>query len=166
MYRSFFRIAVVQAFRYKEQTIIKILGLATGIAICLLIFLIVRFETSFDNFHPNRNHIYRVVSVFKTADGIDYENGVPFPTAPTLRRDYPQLKQVASILSLGGDGQITIPSMNKMFREKTGVLYAEPQFFEMFGFKWLSGDKATALNEPNTVILTHVLQTNISAAGL
>src|SRR5664279_2803136 len=154
MYWSFFRIAIVQAFRYKEQTIIKILGLAVGIAICLFIFLIVRFESSFDNFHPNRNHIYRVVSVFRTPEAIDYENGVPFPTAPALRRDYPQLKQVASILSLGGDGQITISSTNKMFREKTGVLYAEPQFFEMFGFKWLSGDKATALNEPNTVILT------------
>jgi len=154
MYWNFFRIAIVQAFRCKEQTIIKILGLAVGIAICLFIFLIVRFESSFDNFHPNRNHIYRVVSVFKTPEGIDYETGVPFPTAPTLRHDYPQLKQVASILSLGGDGQITITSTNKMFREKSGVLYAEPQFFEMFGFKWLSGEKATALNEPNTVILT------------
>jgi putative ABC transport system permease protein len=85
MHWSFFRIATVQAFRYKEQAIIKILGLVVGIAICLLIFLIVRFETGFDDFHPNRDHIYRVVSVFKTPEGIDYETGVPFPTAPTLR---------------------------------------------------------------------------------
>lgn len=151
---SFFRIAVRQASRHKEQVIIKILGLAVGIATCLLIFLVIRYETSFDDFHPERNHIYRVVSVFRTPEGIGYENGVPFPTASTLRHDYPQLKQVASIVSLGGDGQITIPSSNKMFREKTGVLYAEPQFFSMFGFKWLAGDRATALKEPNTVLLT------------
>lgn len=154
---NFLRIALRQAIRQQEHTIIKILGLAVGIAVCLLIFLVVRFETSFDDFHPMREHIYRVVSVFKTPLGIGYESGVPFPTAPTLRRDYPQLRQVASIMSLGGDGQITVPDKGKddaKFREESGILYAEPQFFDMFAFRWLTGDKATALNEPNTVLLT------------
>ena len=154
MRRNFFRIAIRQVNTHKTQAIIKILGLSVGIATCLLVFLVIRFETSFDDFHPGREHIYRVVSAFHTPAGTAYESGVPFPTAPTLRRDYPQLKQVASILSLGGDGQFTIPSSNKMFREKTGVLYAEPQFFDMFAFKWLAGDKTTALNEPNTILLT------------
>ena len=160
---NFFRLTFRQAIRQKEQTIIKILGLAVGTAVCLLIFLIVRFETSFDDFHPSRDHIYRVVSVFKTPLGIGYEPGVPFPTAPALRRDYPQLKQVASILSLGGDGLITVETNNNKdntnkdntkFREETGILYAEPQFFDMFAFRWLAGDKTTALNDPNTVLLT------------
>lgn len=160
---NFFRLTFRQAIRQKEQTIIKILGLAVGTAVCLLIFLIVRFETSFDDFHPSRDHIYRVVSVFKTPLGIGYEPGVPFPTAPALRRDYPQLKQVASILSLGGDGLITVETNNNKdntnkdntkFREESGILYAEPQFFDMFAFRWLAGDKTTALNDPNTVLLT------------
>ena len=160
---NFFRLTFRQAIRQKEQTIIKILGLAVGTAVCLLIFLIVRFETSFDDFHPSRDHIYRVVSVFKTPLGTGYEPGVPFPTAPALRRDYPQLKQVASILSLGGDGLITVETNsnkdntnkdNTKFREESGILYAEPQFFDMFAFRWLAGDKTTALNDPNTVLLT------------
>ncbi|HEX3933775.1 MAG TPA: ABC transporter permease, partial [Puia sp.] len=155
---NFFRIAFRQAILQKEQTIIKILGLAVGIAVCLLIFLVVRFETSFDDFHPMRDHIYRVVSVFKTPQGIAYESGVPFPTGPALRHDYPQLTQVASILSLGGDGLITtLNNSNKdntKFREESGILYAEPQFFDMFAFRWLAGDKTTALNDPNTVLLT------------
>ena len=107
---SIFRIAFRQAVRNKEQTVIKIAGLAVGIAVCLVIFLVVRFETSFDDFHPSRDHIYRVVSAFRTPQGISYESGVPFPTAPALRHDYPQLKNVASILSLGGDGLITLGS--------------------------------------------------------
>ena len=158
MHWNFFRIAFRQAIRQKEQTIVKILGLAVGTAVCLLIFLVVRFETSFDDFHPMRDQIYRVVSVFKSPQGIAYEPGVPFPTGPALRRDYPQLLQVASILSLGGDGLITTGNNSNKgdskFREESGILYAEPQFFDMFAFHWLAGDKTTALNEPNTVLLT------------
>jgi putative ABC transport system permease protein len=150
---NIFRIAIRQALRTKEQTIIKILGLAVGIAVCGVIFLVVRFETSFDNFHPSRDKIYRVVTVTTTPQGIGYESGVPFPTAPALRHDYPQLKNVACILSLGGDGLITVDN-NKKFRETSSILYAEPQFFDMFAFHWLAGDKAKALTEPNTVVMT------------
>lgn len=153
---NIFKSAARQATRHKEQTLIKILGLAVGIAVCLLIFFVVRFKTSFDDFHPQREHIYRVVSVFHTPEGIGYESGVPFPTAGALRRDYPQLKSVACILSLGGDGLIQLASGDK-FRETSGILYAEPQFFDMFAFPWLAGDKKTALNEPNTVILTRTM---------
>ncbi|MFI5192635.1 MAG: FtsX-like permease family protein [Chitinophagales bacterium] len=154
------RIALRNLTSRKGYAIINILGLATGIAVCLLIFLVIRFETSFDDFHKQRDHIYRVVSVFKTAEGIDYESGVPFPTAQALRHDYPQLKNVASILSLGGSGQISIPDDRrdshtvKRFKEETGVLYAEPEFFSMFDFKWLVGGKLAALHDPNTVVLT------------
>jgi putative ABC transport system permease protein len=105
---NFLTIAFRQANRNKEQAIIKILGLAVGIAVCLMIFLVIRFETSFDAFHPGRDRIYRVVSVFKNPEGVSYENGVPFPTAATLRHDYPQLTNIASILSLGGNGQISV----------------------------------------------------------
>ncbi|HZK65479.1 MAG TPA: ABC transporter permease, partial [Puia sp.] len=160
MLKNHLRIALRNLTSRKGYAIINILGLATGIAVCLLIFLVIRFETSFDDFHKQRDHIYRVVSVFKTTEGIDYESGVPFPTAQALRHDYPQLKNVASILSLGGSGLISIPDdqhdsrATKRFKEETGVLYAEPEFFSMFDFKWLAGDKLAALHDPNTVVLT------------
>jgi putative ABC transport system permease protein len=157
---NFLTIAFRQANRNKEQAIIKILGLSVGIAVCITIFLVIRYETSFDDFHPMRDRIYRVVSVSKNPDGISYDNGVPFPTAPTLRRDYPQLKNVACILSLGGNRQIGVMDAatgnhtDQKYREESGILYAEPQFFDMFAFKWLAGDKPTALKDPNSVLLT------------
>jgi putative ABC transport system permease protein len=160
MLRNYFRIAIRNVSTNKGYSIINILGLAIGITVCLLIFLVIRFETSFDNFHSRKDHIYRVVSVFKTPVGIDYESGVAFPTAPALRLDYPQLKNVASILSLGGGEQInSLDNMNeahplKMFKEPYGVFYAEPQFFDIFDFNWMAGDKQTALQDPNTVLLT------------
>jgi len=160
---NFLTIAFRQASRNKEQAIIKILGLAVGIAVCIMIFLVIRFETSFDDFHPMRDRIFRVVTVNKNPDGISFDNGVPFPTAPTLRRDYPQLTNVACILSLGGNGQISVMDAatgghaDQKYREESGILYAEPQFFDMFAFKWLAGDKPTALKDPNTVLLTRTM---------
>jgi putative ABC transport system permease protein len=160
MLKNYLTIAFRNLRSKKGYAFINVLGLAIGITVCLLIFLVIRFETSFDNFHSKRDHIYRVVSVFKTSAGIDYEPGVAFPTGPALRLDYPQLKDVASILSLGGGEQInSLDNMNdahplKMFKEPYGVFYAEPQFFDIFDFKWLAGDKRTALQDPNTVLLT------------
>jgi len=160
MLKNYFKISFRNLTSNKGYAVINILGLSVGITVCLLIFLVIRFETSFDNFHSKKDHIYRVVSVFKTPAGLDYEPGVAFPTAPALRLDYPQLKNVASILSLGGGEQInSLNNLNdahplKMFKEPYGVFYAEPQFFDVFDFTWLAGDKRTALLDPNTVLLT------------
>jgi putative ABC transport system permease protein len=160
MLRNYFRVALRSLSRNKEYSLINIGGLATGIAVCLLIFLVVRNESSFDDFHTKRDHIYRVVTLDKEPQGLDYEPGVPFPTAAALRHDFPQLPAVASILSLGGDGQVNVldnagdTHSDKKFMEESGILYAEPQFFGIFDFKWLAGDKTTALTEPNTVVLT------------
>jgi len=169
MLSNHLKLAFRNANRQKGYSITNILGLAAGMAVCLLIFLVVRFETSFDRFHLKKDHIYRVVSLFKEPQGDDYEGGVPFPTAPALRQDYPQLKNVADILSLGGDGQISVPDSNdathplhqfrplRIFKEETGILYSEPQFFGIFDFQWLAGDKSTALKDPNTVVLTQTI---------
>jgi ABC-type antimicrobial peptide transport system permease subunit len=140
--------------RNKSYTAINIVGLAIGIAACLLIFLVIHFETSFDNFHKKKDQIYRIVTVSKTPDGNDYGTGVPWPVTPAMRVDYPQLL-VASIFENGG--QISVLNNNaqtiKKFSEDK-VYFIEPQFFEIFDYEWLAGDKNTALNEPNTAVLT------------
>ncbi|MHA4812661.1 ABC transporter permease [Flavitalea flava] len=159
MLRNYIRAISRNLGRNKGYSVINILGLAAGIAVSLLIFLVIRFETSFDNFHAKKDSIYRVVSIFTTPAGLDYESGVPFPTATALRQDYPQLTRVASILSVGGGGQISPidgqgKATSKIFKEETGILYAESQFFDIFDFPWMAGDKTTALKDPNTVLLT------------
>jgi len=140
----------------KSYATLNVVGLAVGVAACLLIFLIIKYETSFDTFHAKKDHTYRVMSVQYNPDGIDYESGVPFPTGASLRLDFPQLKQVASIIKADG----TLLSFNddktnsiKKFKEDD-TYYTEPQFFNVFDFTWLAGDKKTALNDPNTVVLT------------
>ncbi len=132
------------------------IGLAVGIAACLLIFLLVQYETSFDNFHKNKESIYRVVAAIKTRNGMHYSQGSAFPVAEALRIDYPQLEHVARIY--GRDNQqITLlnDKANAPERKfKENVFFAEPEFFDIFNFPFLAGDSKTALSEINTAVIT------------
>lgn len=157
MIRNYFKTAFRNLLRNKSYTAINIVGLAVGIAACLLIFLVIQFETSFDDFHNNKDRIYRVASEFKRPEGTFYSRGSAFPVAQGLRMDYPQLENVARINSAQGD-QITIMSDKSDATEKkfldNGLFFAEPQFFEIFNFPFLAGDPKTALSEPYTAVLT------------
>jgi putative ABC transport system permease protein len=157
MFKNYFKTAIRNLKRYKGYAFINILGLAVGIAACLLIFLVIQFETSFDNFHPNSKNIYRVVSEFNNPDGKDYSSGVPFPVAPALRLDFPQLKRVGATMAEDNE-MITVPQEGnqppKKFKEERGIFFAEPEVFGIFNFPLLAGDIKSALKEPNAALLT------------
>ena len=154
MFKNYFKTAFRNLKRNKSYAFINTLGLAVGIGTCFLIFLIVQFESSFDDFHPKKNSIYRVGSVFHNDDGIDYSDGVGFPVSKGLRIDFPQLKEVASIDKEGG--QITVEGKAGELKklQEDNFYYAEPDFFEMFNFGWLAGDPKTSLNNPNDAVIT------------
>ena len=139
--------------RNKSFAIINVLGLAVGIAASLLIFLVVGFETSYENFNSKRDHIYRVVSVFSTQDGSSYSAGTPFPVGPALRLDFPQIKEIANTFRRGGQ-QITIEKDGQQKKFQSDVYYIEPEFFRMFDFEWLSGDPKASLSQPANAVLT------------
>ena len=138
--------------RNKIYAIINTLGLTVGISACLLLFLVIQFETSFDNFHPKKNSIYRVCTAFHNQDGTSYDDGISFPVAKGLRLDYPQITEVASIFSNGG--QITVDQPNQQSKKfiENNFYYAEPEFFNMFHFEWLQGSPKTSLNDPNSAV--------------
>ncbi len=156
MFKNYFKTAFRNLQRNKIYAAINITGLGVGVAACLLIFLVIQFETSFDTFHANMQRIYGIGSKFKLPDGIHYSRGTCFPAAKQLRIDYPQLENVSTILASAGD-QITVVDDNskatqKKFDEK-GLFFIEPHFFEMFNFPFLAGDAKT-LAEPNTAVIT------------
>ncbi len=154
MIKNYFKTAYRNLLRNKSYAFINTLGLAVGIGACLLIFLVVQFESSFDAFHTKKESIYRIGSEFHNQDGVSYTDGVAFPVAKSLRLDFPQIKQVASIYRDGG--QITIQngtSQQKKLNEEN-FYYAEPELFDILDFPFLSGDAKTALKDPNNVVLT------------
>lgn len=157
MIKNYFKIAWRNIRHHKGYTAINVSGLTVGIAACLLIFVVIQYELSFDTFRPNFKNIYHVVTQETHEGGLTYNPGIPIPSTDALRLDFPQAK-VAAIESNYGS-QITVPengSLNgagdKKFTENIGVVFMEPQFFDIFNTTWLAGDKR-ALAEPNMVII-------------
>jgi putative ABC transport system permease protein len=157
MFKNYFKIAWRNLLRNKSYATINVTGLAIGIAACLLIFLIVQYETSFDGFHTQKDSIYRIVSVSSGPDGVHPGAGTPMPLLEGLKLDFPQVKQMGNIMKNDGSHYAVGDGRNtgslKKFKEDLAY-YADPGFFKIFDFKWLAGDKNTALAEPNAIVLS------------
>ncbi|HEX4373409.1 MAG TPA: ABC transporter permease, partial [Puia sp.] len=154
MLRNYFKTAFRNLMRNKSFTFINVLGLTIGIASCLLIFLVIEFETSFDNFHKKKDRIYRVVTQFNRAGNLDYSGGISVPVGDAMRTEFSQLEAVGTILGSGGN-LIIVPDdkSGKKFKEPN-IFYAQPQVFDVLDTKWLAGNPKTSLSEPNTVVLS------------
>lgn len=144
--------------RRLNYTIINIAGLTAGIAVCLLIFVIIRFETSFDNFHHDGNRLYRVLTEFHHPGQAAFDLGsAPAPLPSLIKSAIPDLKKSSGIFASAND-QILIMGksgkMEKKFMEPSGLFAVEPDFFDMFDFKWLAGDPHSALKNPQSAVLT------------
>jgi len=133
--------------------LITIIGLAIGIAVCILIFLFVEYELGFDSHIADKDYIYRVVTQVSRPEGIDYTGGTPFPTAAALRSDFPELEQTTQIYR---DSDVMITVGENRYKGDT-VFFVESQFFDLFDTEWIQGTASQALDDPFTVILTEQL---------
>jgi putative ABC transport system permease protein len=154
VFKNYFKTAFRNLKRNKSYAFINVLGLTVGIAASLLIFLVIQYETNFDNFHKKKDSIYRLGTEFHTQDGVGYSDGVSFPVAAALRIDFPQLKEVAAIFRNGD--QITIEQDDRQLKKlrEDNFYYAEPEFFKMFDFGWLEGNPQSCLKDPHSAVLT------------
>jgi ABC-type antimicrobial peptide transport system permease subunit len=157
MLENYFKIALRNLKQNKVYMLINTLGLGLGSACAILIFLLVRYHLSFDEFHANPDRIYRVVTE-QHRDNISYSNYVPNPLGKVLREDYTFSEQVARVATFDQE-LISVNSGKevKKFKEKNGVAFTETAFFDIFNYPLLQGDIKTALTEPNTAILTERL---------
>ncbi len=149
--------AIRSLFRYKNYSVFNIAGLATGIAVCLLIAIIIRFETSFDQFHKNKDRLYRVLIEFHHENSIFYGAATPFPLPRIIKNDFPELKKTSAIVASYDDQVLVIGTdgkPEKKFKENKGLFAVEPDFFDMFDFKWLTGSPSVSLADPNSAVLT------------
>src|SRR6478736_6078453 len=158
MVKNYFTTATRSLMRNRNYTIINIAGLAVGIAVCMMIFIIIHFQTSFDNFHTKKDRIYRVLTEYHHADAatIAYGKDVPLPMPAGLKTAFPQIEQVAPVWESHND-QLHIPDDNgktiKTFKEDKGVFFVEPSFFKMFDYPLLAGSYES-LKDPYNVLLT------------
>lgn len=132
-------------------TLLNIAGLAIGVACFLLICLYVTDELSYDRYHEKADRIYRINSdiifggtALKLAVSSD-------PMGAALKKDYPELEEFVRIYASEGSKMI---KKDNAFIQETNVAYADSTFFDVFTFPALEGETHTALNEPNTVVIS------------
>ena len=152
MIKNYLKIAWRNLQRNQTYSFINVLGLALGLTCGILIFSLVKYHVSFDNFHANSDRIYRMVTE-QHRDEVTYRPSVPNPLGKAFRNDYTFGEKVARIATFGQQ-LITIQNGGETSRYKDGVAFTESQFFDIFNYPLLHGNKKTVLEEPNTAILT------------
>jgi putative ABC transport system permease protein len=158
MFKNYFKTAFRSLTRNRNYTVINIAGLAVGIAVCMMIFIIIQFQTSYDNFHAKKDRIYRVLTESHHADAgnVTYVKNVPFLMPDGLKAAFPQLEHVAPVYASHNDELQTLDDNGapvKNFKEQSGVFYTSPSFFKIFDFPLLAGSYES-LKDPNNVLLT------------
>ena len=151
MLKNYFKIAWRNLKRNRAYAAINIVGLSLGIACAILIFTLVSFHLSFDGFHKNKDRIYRVVTEIHN-EQIGHTPGIPPPFTKAFRDDYTFAEKTARAITFWR--LVSIPAENKKFEEEDGIVCVEPAFFDIFDFPLVEGNIKTALNEPNTAIVT------------
>ncbi|MGD8539047.1 MAG: ABC transporter permease [Candidatus Aminicenantes bacterium] len=152
MLKSYLKSTFRNLKRQKTQSTINILGLAIGLSCCILIFLFVRDELSYDKFHENHDRIYRVTRRWLNEDGaVSLHLGfVAPPIGPLLKNDFPEIEQAVRFIGTGG----MLVSHEDTYFEENLFFFAEEHLFDVFSINMTKGDPATALADPMTIVIT------------
>ncbi|QPH39504.1 ABC transporter permease [Pedobacter endophyticus] len=154
MFKLNLKIAWRNLWKNKGYTLINILGLSIGMASCILIFIFIRYQMSFDKGFENDDRIYRITTNFTSADGFFQSQGVPKPAVAALRNDFKkEMETVGAIRQDGGIIKIKDENGKERIKTAENIYYAEPEFFQIMSFKWLQGNPIQSLSKPNTVVL-------------
>ncbi len=154
MFRNFLKVAYRNILRNKWHSFIIISGLAIGMACCIMIMLWVMDELNFDSFHTNADNIYRLTTEREIQDDIVRSARTPARIGPHLKENFPEVINYARFYhNSGNDGTWIVRYEDKSFTEYNSG-FAEPEFFEVFKFPFISGDPKTALADPYSIVLT------------
>jgi putative ABC transport system permease protein len=165
-------LAIRNIFRNKLYTIINIIGLGVASAFCILVYLYVKDEQSFDRFHKSQDRLFRVeqTDLFSSFRHENTQKGffsflmkdderknmtqTPVAFAPDLKRTFPEIENAVRIQSLGDP---VIRVANQSFKEIDNAAYVDKDFFQVFNFPLIKGNPATVLSGQNTVVISERL---------
>ncbi len=159
MFRNHLLIAWRNLKRDKLFAALNIIGLAIGIVACMLIYIYVQDELSFDAHHAKRDRIYRIQAHFNFGDTKDDFGVVQFPFVPTIVREYPEIESGTWLHDLN---QVAFNYQGQAFTCDHGY-YADTTFFHTFQFTWNAGGP-DALQEPDNIVITQELATRMFGA--
>ncbi|WP_422359478.1 ABC transporter permease [Reichenbachiella sp.] len=152
----FYQFLLISLRRFKKDrffTLLNVLGLSLGIATTIVILSFVAFEYSFDQFHSKKNNTYRVLTHWASGDRIEKLSVTGTKISNIAANEIPEVVNTAKFFPIGSRVPYSLKFEDKVFQE-SDFAYADPSFLKIFDFKLKSGDPNTALNEPNSIILT------------
>lgn len=149
MFKNYITVALRNLLRQKRYAFINIFGLALGIACCLLIFLLVQEEWSYDRYHEKKDQIYRVVTREHRTDGeIKFTALQPFELAQVFEQSMPGVVRASAYMRSQGNVTYSKKASWRTF----GLI--DPAYLHMFSIPLILGDPNTALNDPNAIIIS------------
>lgn len=150
MFKNYVKVAMRNLWKNKGFSAINIIGLAVGIAVCLLITLYVTDELSYDKYNDKADRTYRVDGDIQFGGNHYILAVAPDPMGPTLKKDFPQVEHYTRFRNYGGflvkKGAENVP--------EDKVIYADSTLFDVFTLPMTEGDPKTALTEPNSIVIT------------
>lgn len=156
MFKNYLNVAYRNMVRYKMYSVINIMGLAIGVAFCLLTFLYIRHEWTYDTFHEHSDQIYRLYREGKGRDGELYKmHNVSINQSTILKNRIPEVVKAVRVC-VGGreleDRELRLQIGEKFYTEMP--LFVDASFFEVFSFPLIQGDPKQVLAQKNSVVLT------------
>lgn len=148
MLKSYFITAWRYLTRHKTYSVINIAGLSIGLACAMLILLYVKDEASFDKFHKNVNHVYRIVTLSKFGGTYHKDSNTGFLQGPRFAKNVPGIQSFVRVQS----GSQDIKNGTEV--QSQDLLYVDTSFFSVFTFPLINGNPATCLSEPHSIVLS------------
>ena len=149
MFRNYIKTAIRALFRNRIYSIVNIAGLSLGLACAMLIILYLKDDLSFDRFHTNADHIYRIYSEAKGPGGETRRMGITGDVqGPHFKSEIPEIRGFVRVQS----GYTDVRQGNKVYSQP--IVTVDSNFFSVFSFPLLSGNPATALLNPGSIVLS------------
>ncbi len=157
MFKNYLKVTLRSLRRQGGYTALNIIGLSVGIASSLFILLYVFYETSFDDYHTKSDRIYRISSQITEPDNSFKWAVTQLPLGHMLKQEYAEVEQYVRFIP---NGRTRLEKEQINYFEEN-VYYADSTVFDVFDFEFTAGDKETALDKPNAIILNETVARKI-----
>jgi len=148
MFKNYLKIALRNIRKHKGYSFINIAGLAIGVAACLMLFLWVQDELSYDRYHEKADQIYRVISQSEAEGQTRRFARTSAPVGPALVNDFPEIEKSVRFARNG----FVVSYQNKRFMEQ--VYFTDPEIFDVFTFPLTKGNPKNAFKEPYSIVIS------------
>ncbi|HSZ86793.1 MAG TPA: ABC transporter permease, partial [Puia sp.] len=151
MLKNYFKIMIRNFLKRKVFTLINLFGLATGMAICLLLVLYIQSQLGYDTYQQQGNQIYRLALERKYPGRSAFLGNIPKSIGQAIKNEFPEVKEFTKVITSNDNGD-KVKVGEKVFIDKR-VMAADSTFFQIFTGDFLQGDANSAMQKPNTAVL-------------